>query len=169
MFLVQVQVGEQTPISSADRANGFYPLGQEFKSLIGDVETLKDQIVKLRESGKTYSEISTILNCSKGTISYHIGEGQVEKTGLRRRTNRRKNMILFHEYKESKGCFDCGGTFPHYVLEFDHKPEFEKSDVVYRVLVSEGVEKAWEEIAKCDVVCANCHKIRTYNRKPWGK
>ena len=156
-------------ISSVDRANGFYPLGQEFKSLIGDVETLKDQIVKLRESGKTYSEISNILNCSKGTISYHIGEGQVEKTGLRRRTNRRKNMILFHEYKESKGCFDCQGMFPHYVLEFDHKPEFEKSDVVYRVLVAEGVEKAWEEIAKCDVVCANCHKIRTYNRKPWGK
>ena len=160
---------DSTPISSVDRANGFYPLGQEFKSLIGDVETLKDQIVKLRESGKTYSEISSILSCSKGTISYHIGKGQVEKTGIRRRTNRRKNMILFHEYKESKGCFDCGGAFPHYVLEFDHKPEFEKSGVVYRVLVSEGVEKAWEEIAKCDVVCANCHKIRTYNRKPWGK
>ena len=70
-----------------------------------------------------------------------------------------------HLYKEKHGCFDCRNKFPHYILEFDHKPEFIKIDVVYRVLRNYGPEAAWKEVAKCDVVCANCHKMRTYQRE----
>jgi hypothetical protein len=70
-----------------------------------------------------------------------------------------------HLFKEKKGCTDCRQHFPHYVLEFDHKPEFQKIDVVYRVLRNMGPEMAWKEVAKCDVVCSNCHKIRTYQRE----
>lgn len=70
-----------------------------------------------------------------------------------------------HLYKEKHGCADCRNHFPHYVLEFDHKPEFHKIDVVYRVLRTYGEKAAWAEVAKCDVVCANCHKIRTYTRE----
>jgi|TARA_B110000285_G_C14709640_1_gene417213 hypothetical protein len=70
-----------------------------------------------------------------------------------------------HLYKEKQGCFDCRNHYPHYVLEFDHKPEFNKIDVVYRVLRNQGPEAGWQEVAKCDVVCANCHKIRTYQRE----
>ena len=156
-------------ISSVDRANGFYPLGQEFESLIGDVETLKEKMIALREQGKTYNEIKKELNCSKGTISHHLGEGQKEKSAARSVNQREKAMLAFHEYKEEKGCFDCKGIFPHYILEFDHKPEFEKIAAVYNVMKTLGIPKAWEEVAKCDVVCANCHKARTYQRKPWGK
>ena len=70
-----------------------------------------------------------------------------------------------HLYKEKHGCADCRNHFPHYVLEFDHKPEFQKIDNVYRVLRNYGEEAAWAEVDKCDVVCANCHKIRTYQRE----
>jgi hypothetical protein len=69
-----------------------------------------------------------------------------------------------HLFKEKSGCFDCRNHFPHYVLEFDHKPEFKKIDNVYRVLRNYGEKAAWDEVAKCDVVCSNCHKIRTYIR-----
>ena len=37
---------------------------------------MKEQILKLREEGKTYNEIQKITGASKGTISYHCGEGQ---------------------------------------------------------------------------------------------
>jgi hypothetical protein len=70
-----------------------------------------------------------------------------------------------HLFKEKKGCADCRNHYPHYVLEFDHMPEFQKIDVVYRVLRNYGEEMAWKEVAKCQVVCANCHKIRTYERE----
>jgi len=129
---------------------------------------LTNDIIRLREEGKTYNEIKKILGCSKGTIAYHIGDNQKEKTGVRRRGNREKNLALFHRYKEEKGCSDCGEKYPHFILDFDHKPEFEKLGNIYYVLTHHGVEKAWEEIAKCDVVCSNCHKLRTYTRKPWG-
>lgn len=70
-----------------------------------------------------------------------------------------------HLYKEKNGCTDCRNKFPHYVLEFDHKPQFQKIDVVYRVLRNYGEKAAWLEVAKCDVVCSNCHKVRTYTRE----
>ena len=67
-------------------------------------------------------------------------------------------------YKEDQGCFDCGIFYPHYVLEFDHRPGVKKFGNVYHVLKKYGWDKAWAEVKKCDVVCSNCHKVRTYTR-----
>jgi hypothetical protein len=74
-------------------------------------------------------------------------------------------LTAIRQYKEDKGCADCRNRYPHYMLEFDHRPEHKKLANVYAVLKKYGKEKAWEEIAKCDVVCANCHKHRTHHRK----
>jgi len=41
----------------------------------------KENILKLRAEGKTYTEIQKILGCSKGTISYHLGDGQKQGDG----------------------------------------------------------------------------------------
>ena len=51
---------------------------------------MKEQILKLRKEGKTYNEIVATLGCSKGTISYHCGKGQKDKT-LQRQKKRRFN------------------------------------------------------------------------------
>jgi len=67
----------------------------------------------------------------------------------------------------SIGCTDCKQKFPHYVLEFDHIPEKEKLRRVYKVFKTCGISAALQKIEKCEVVCANCHKTRTYKRKPW--
>lgn len=75
-----------------------------------------------------------------------------------------KVLEEIHFFKESKGCSDCRNIYPHYILEFDHRPEHKKIDNVYRVLRTYGEKAAWNEIKKCDVVCANCHKQRTYIR-----
>ena len=53
---------------------------------------MKEQILKLREEGKTYNEIKDILGCSKGTISYYCGVGQKDKNDNRRKSFRRKNQ-----------------------------------------------------------------------------
>lgn len=54
---------------------------------------MKEKILKLRQEGKSYSEIKKILNCSKSTISYYCGEGQKEKTKKRTEV-RRQNTLL---------------------------------------------------------------------------
>lgn len=50
---------------------------------------MKEQILKLRLEGKTYTEIVSILNCSLGTVSYYCGINQKEKFRERHRKNRR--------------------------------------------------------------------------------
>ena len=60
-------------------------------------------------------------------------------------------------------CFDCKETYPYYVMDFDHvrgKKLFNLSKAKLS-----GRVKAHEEAQKCDVVCANCHRIRTHKRK----
>jgi kynurenine formamidase len=71
----------------------------------------------------------------------------------------------FRDYKEKKGCLDCKIKYPHHILEFDHVMAAKKIDTVYRVLMKYGEKKAWEEVEKCEVVCANCHKQRTFLRE----
>ena len=132
------------------------------------MEKHKEKIIELRKQGKSYREIQKILNCSKGTISYHLGPEQKEKSGVRRRKGREKFKKELARIKEDSGCVDCKKNFPHYVLEFDHVPERgEKVDGIYKIGVNSGFTEAMKEIKKCDIVCANCHKTRTYKRKPW--
>lgn len=50
---------------------------------------MKEKILELRQQGKTYTDIQNILGCSRGTISYHCGPGQKEKSKLRQKKNRR--------------------------------------------------------------------------------
>ena len=124
----------------------------------------KENILRLRSEGKSYRQIQAILGCSKGTIAYHLGPGQKDKTKDRTNRNRTIQSRKLWELKEESGCIDCGEMYPHYMLEFDHLPGYEKIDSPIRLASRYGMEKALEEVKKCDIVCANCHKIRTWQR-----
>lgn len=124
---------------------------------------MKESILKLREQGYTYNQIVAELGCSKGTVAYHCGNSQKAKTIDRQRSRRTKRRIHIQEIKASATCMDCGEDYPYYVLEFDHRPDEIKlfNISMYGQYTLEDVKK---EIAKCDIVCANCHKIRTWQR-----
>lgn len=62
-------------------------------------------------------------------------------------------------YLLNNPCVDCGQTDPR-VLEFDHRDDLTKSYNVSEMFPL-SLSKINEEIAKCDVRCANCHRIRT--------
>jgi hypothetical protein len=66
---------------------------------------------------------------------------------------------------KNRPCADCGVWYPHYVMDFDHRPG-EKKRANLTVLAQRGAprEVILAEIAKCDVVCSNCHRKRTYLR-----
>ena len=71
------------------------------------------------------------------------------------------------EYLTRHSCVDCGMPDPR-ALEFDHRDRHDKRASV-AVLVAEGygVAAIAEEIAKCDVHCANCHTIKTREEAGW--
>jgi hypothetical protein len=58
-------------------------------------------------------------------------------------------------YKGDK-CHDCGGVFPQYCYDFDHKDPNQKS---FGISESYGkpIAELMAEVDKCDLVCANCH------------
>lgn len=78
----------------------------------------------------------------------------------------RKDLIKewFQQFKQSP-CADCKQVFPPCCMDFDHKEYGSKKKNV-AILVGEGYSKEiiLKEIAKCDLVCANCHRIRTRER-----
>lgn len=78
----------------------------------------------------------------------------------------RRNMVVrfLQEYKQSRGCMDCGIMYPYWVLQFDHRPGVEKLGHIADMIRNVSLDAVKEEIAKCDVVCANCHADRTHDR-----
>lgn len=71
-----------------------------------------------------------------------------------------RDVVLQHK---RKGCSDCEGHFHLAAMEFDHvtgNKKFNISDAVSRGNIS--IDTLQEELDKCEVVCANCHRIRTF-------
>lgn len=67
---------------------------------------------------------------------------------------------------KAKPCIDCGQTYIPYVMDFDHRGDQKKSANISKMVVDgTGLERILKEIAKCDLVCSNCHRIRTFNRR----
>jgi len=67
---------------------------------------------------------------------------------------------------KSKPCRDCGGTFEVCCMDFDHRKGTVKKYNVGSMFAHHYSQKLIEsELAKCDLVCANCHRIRTRNRR----
>ena len=91
-----------------------------------------------------------------------------QRASQKRYRDRSKVRMAF--YLKEHPCVDCGEGDLR-VLTFDHLPEFEKSFDVGRAV--SGSTRSWEsilgEIAKCEVVCANCHAKRTAERSGWLK
>jgi hypothetical protein len=71
-----------------------------------------------------------------------------------------------YEYKNITPCKDCGIQYPYYVTDFDHLGGESgiKLNTVSRLINSGSTKQVKEEIAKCELVCSNCHRIRTFNR-----
>lgn len=68
------------------------------------------------------------------------------------------------EVKSEVGCIDCGYNEAPEALDFDHLPEFEKRFGIAQGCTNYSIETVQEEMDKCEVVCANCHRIRTKER-----
>lgn len=83
-----------------------------------------------------------------------------QKVNLWSRENTAKIKLFLRDYKLEKGCLDCGYKAHHAALQFDHV----KGEKVKNVCHTKSIESAKIEIEKCEVVCANCHHIRTFNR-----
>jgi len=120
---------------------------------------------KKHRTGEYYEKCKECMK-DRGKKYYHQNhERQLTLALLRkeRYKKERRNFIL--ELKKDKPCIDCGNLYPSCVMDFDHRAgETKIRSISWMVLHdTSNMEKIKLEIAKCDLVCANCHRIRTHD------
>lgn len=97
-------------------------------------------------------------NYSKGLYNAKIREGRARRGQLKREWI--WNYLIEHP------CVDCGEIDP-VVLEFDHVRGVKANHVSHMVASTDTMTKLQEEVAKCDVRCANCHRRKTAKDLGW--
>lgn len=65
---------------------------------------------------------------------------------------------------KSAPCTDCGQTYPPYVMDLDHVRPGKQWNVSELVARGKGLALLVAEASLCEVVCANCHRVRTHQR-----
>lgn len=67
------------------------------------------------------------------------------------------------DLKHMKPCGDCGERYPFFVMQYDHLGDKE-ANIADMTRLLWSWERIQAEIDKCELVCANCHAVRTYER-----
>lgn len=79
----------------------------------------------------------------------------------------REQGVLYRAWidslKSGRPCLDCMETYPPYIMEFDHVRGVKRYNIGR--MTNHKRERVLEEIAKCDLVCCVCHRIRTHTRR----
>ena len=89
-------------------------------------------------------------------------ECKAKRSAQQRQRYARINKLI-EEIKDVP-CQDCGNTFPPECMDFDHA-RGEKSFTIGQMKAHYSRRRLLDEIDKCDVVCANCHRTRTKKRR----
>ena len=112
---------------------------------------------------KKYERYYLTGRCKECLNSYHR-ENYQHKPGRKSTTEARylRHVAVMRELKNCP-CMDCGGVFPSYVMDFDHV----RGEKLFNIAEEMGrsLKSLLAEAEKCDVVCSNCHRIRTYERR----
>jgi hypothetical protein len=94
-------------------------------------------------------------------VSYRRDNGRY----VERARQSRKIIRATLDEAKNKPCADCGDCYPPYVMDFDHKPGNRKNfGLANAIAYHKSLIEIQEEITKCDIVCANCHRERTHQR-----
>lgn len=94
---------------------------------------------------------------------YYASRGREARLS-RDRKRARASRAWMAALKGGTPCADCHQTFPTYVMHWDHLPEYEKVASISEMVDNRTRTLVLEELKKCELVCANCHVLRTISR-----
>lgn len=104
--------------------------------------------------------------CKSCSAEFHRAHYQANKNAYKASRTALKSKLIdwFRTYKETHPCADCGVQYHYYTMQFDHVADNKEFDVSQMLSVTTSRQRIEAEMAKCELVCANCHTIRTHNR-----
>lgn len=126
---------------------------------------MKEQILDLRRQGLSYRQIEAQLGVSKSLINYYCAPTGKATALSGQRIRRRSIWDEVQEIKTASGCTQCTEKHPA-CLDFHHKdPSTKLFEVSGRGLTNHSRSAILDEIAKCEVLCANCHRKHHWNER----
>lgn len=84
-----------------------------------------------------------------------------DKKKARRDKDKARQRKFLNSLKEGKPCTDCGNIFHPCAMDWDH---INNNKIANVSRLRSSKKRVLEEVSKCELVCANCHRIRTYKR-----
>ena len=115
-------------------------------------------------SGKFYEKCKECMKI-RGRFYYKSNRKRQLFLANKRRNKYRDLMRVYINGVKNISCMDCGIKFPPFVMDFDHRDKGDKEVEVGRMINGGwSKEKVDKEIRKCDIVCSNCHRVRTYSK-----
>ncbi len=123
------------------------------------VKTVSEFSFRHKSTGVRHSYCK---ECGKALTRSHYANNkrQYLERNIRSYSKRRE----FVRRMKSRPCADCGQQYPYYVMDFDHR-EGEVKKYALNSTDRMTMRAILREIEKCDVVCSNCHRMRTYKRR----
>src|SRR5271165_2858108 len=94
---------------------------------------------------------------------WHLNNSEKTKaTFIRCYLKKKQEREDFLNKFKNRPCQDCWGWFEPCQMDFDHRNPIEKVNSISKMgWDSVSLQKIKLEIQKCDLVCANCHRLRT--------
>ena len=97
------------------------------------------------------------------------GDAYRERARVRKANTKIDRQDKMADYMLGRGCENCGVDDIR-VLDFDHlDPSLKSFSIARAINASYSWERIQEEIKKCRILCANCHRIRTAEQYSWRK
>ena len=97
---------------------------------------------------------------------YSRNHYEANKEAIKAQLNARRKQLRaeWYLFKSALKCIKCG--FSHIAaLDFHHTDPSKKDGIVSKLISDGRFRKAREEASKCEVLCANCHRIHHYQEK----
>lgn len=117
------------------------------------------------KTGRNLQPWCKICSRAESRRHYHSNkESYLIKQRKRNAINREEINQYVNEIKSTTPCTDCGKLYPHYVMDFDHLHD-KKFEIGRFAHCGYSLEIVKEEIKKCELVCSNCHRSRTWIRR----
>ena len=117
---------------------------------------------KHNEYVRLWSEKNRETLRAQSKVRYHA---DVNKSREEARNWQQKKYRFVADIKLASGCVDCGFNAHAEALTFDHLPQYEKKFNIGPAIRSKNKEELLAEINKCEVRCANCHAVKTAERR----
>ena len=127
-------------------------------------EEKAETLFNLRGKGRLHSWCKTCFNVLTKAHYKANKDKYVASHRSYTKVHTNEMNIMVSELKEQSPCTDCGGYFHPQIMEYDHTSDNKHASVARLVSGGYSKEAILKEIAKCELVCANCHRMRTIIR-----